>query len=141
MQFSHGFRKISVTLFYFLTGLMLILLTGCPADPFCVTPTNIQANRLIVSFSRGDSCERPTSDIVEVYFVLHDKTKDLFPIIWTIKSKSKKEKRLDQLVYGIVPEDFTQTAPALPIKPGDKISVDAKNRYGIGGDIEITLTQ
>ncbi|HLO88155.1 MAG TPA: hypothetical protein VK203_24550 [Nostocaceae cyanobacterium] len=137
--FSKKFRKVSAKLFYVLAALILILLTGCPADPFCVTPTNTQANRLTVTFSEGMSCERRASDIVEVDFYLNDKTKKFFPKIWTIKSKSKQGTRLDQLIYGILPKGFTQTALALPIRPRDKISVDAKNRAGIEGEIEITL--
>jgi hypothetical protein len=137
---SKKFRKISATLFYFLTALMLILLTGCPADPFCVTPINTQASRLTVAFAEGKSCERPKSNIYEVYVYLKDRKKGLLPVIWNIKSTSTKGTELGQIVYSIVPEGFIQTVAARPIRPGQKISFSAMNGY-TGKSVEITLTK
>jgi hypothetical protein len=141
MKLTQKLRKISANLFYFLAPLILILLTGCPADRICITPTNIQASRLTVAFAEGNSCKKPASNIVEVSFALIDKTKVPIPTIWTIQSKSQDGGKLDKLIYGVIPEGFTQEASALPIHEKDKILVSVMDRYVKGPDIEITLTK
>jgi hypothetical protein len=139
MKLTQKLRKISAKLFYFLAPLILILLTGCPADPLCITPTNTQASRLTLNFKGGRECERPAT-VLNAYFLRPEKTKRFATELWTIRATSPGGK-LDTLVYGVVPEGFTQLAPPLPISPGNTIIVTATNEFHKEAEAEIILTK
>lgn len=137
----HGMRSIRKKLFYFLASLIFILLTSCQPDRVCILPTSTQASRPMFRFAGGMKCEQPAPDIVEVEFVLEDETNKNSRSLWNIQAPSWEGKQLDSLVYGFVPQGFTQTAPALPMRPGNKITISVLDRYSIRGYAEVTLTK
>lgn len=137
--FSFCQQFITIKLLLFLVTLCLILVTSCQPNGVCISSINTQASRLTFRVAAGVECDKPASNVAEVYVTLDDITTKFAPVLWTIKSQSLQGARLDTLVYGIIPEGFTQTTPALPIRPGDKITANVIDRNDLRHSVEVTL--
>jgi hypothetical protein len=119
---------------------MLILLTGCPAEGICITPTNTQASNFTLNLTGGMECKGQAT-VIDANFLISEKTKRFATELWTIRATSAGGNKLNTLVYGVVPEGFTQLAPALPISPGNTIIVTAKNNFYKEAEATVILTK
>ena len=109
-----------IVIYGFWVSILLLSLTGCPADPICVKATNTRFDQLVLNFTQGRHCNRPTSINTVEFRSTRDNS-----VLWKITASDALEhqgKPLGTLIYGIVPGGFSGTV-ATKLSPGERIEV------------------
>lgn len=115
--------------------LCLLLLTGCPRLGICVNVTDTSASSFTIDLGEDKSCEgEPEVTRVTIRRLGGDEQ-----VLWHITSADGLP--LGELIYGVLPQGFSEGAPAADLTPGERVDIAVDARDGSSGGVAVTVTE
>lgn len=113
---------------------MLILLSGCPRLGLCVKVTDTRASSFAIDLGEGKDCEG-APEITRVTIRRLDDEQ----VLWHITSAEGVP--LTELIYGVLPQGFSQGLEATPLTPGERVDIAVDGRDALSGGVAVTVTE
>jgi hypothetical protein len=113
---------------------MLILVAGCPRLGLCVRVTDTSASSFIIDLGEGKTCEG-APEVTRVTIRRLDDEQ----VLWHITSAEGTP--LSELIYGELPDGFSQGLEATQLTPGERIDIAVDGRDALSGGVAVTVTE
>jgi hypothetical protein len=99
-----------------------------------VKVTDTSASSFTIDLGDDKSCEGEP-EITRVTI----RTLDDEKVLWHITSAEGTP--LGELVYGVLPEGFSQGLEATPLTPGERVDIAVDGRDALSGGVAVTVTE